>query len=437
MSIKQYYKKKNTIICFLFISLCTIFVFGSQRNTGGSLVIIGGGLNPDNQKIYNTFIQLGGGKENIRIAIIPAGSANPVKSGTSYIKDFARYGVPEAHIKLFPVAVKDDPSTKEVNESQWCQNGFKKELAEEIRRFNAVFFVGGDQERYRQTLKTADGKDSPLLTAIREIYKKGGVIGGTSAGAAMMSDPMICEGNPMEAILKTAVFNPDACPADGEGGVRLTTGLGFFKPGLVDQHAIKRGRMGRIIAALLHLEKFSLGMGIDEDTAAVYQEKSKTLEVIGRSGLLIVDTRNAETVSKKSQKGLNVKNIILHYLEDGDSYHIQNRQFTINNQRKKIEKGKEYYKTSPLNTAILGKDAVKEIITRGLVDNQQEQAAGIAFTLEENGRGQGVKMVFRKGQHTIGCWGKINGKETYTALYIYLDITPITIKVTEKNEKKD
>ncbi|NIM10855.1 MAG: cyanophycinase [Candidatus Aminicenantes bacterium] len=432
MSKKQHYKKKKTIVYLLFISLCTIFVWGSQRNPGGSLVIIGGALQPDNRDIYHTFIHLGGGKENIRIAIIPAASASPVKSGTSYIKDFARYGVPKAHIKLFPVAVKDDPSTKEVNESQWCQNGFKKELADEMRRFNAVFFVGGDQERYRQTLKTAEGKDAPLLTAIREIYKKGGVIGGASAGAAMMSDPMICEGNPTEAMLKKAVFNPGACPSQEEGGVRLTTGLGFFEPGLVDQHFLKRGRMGRLIAALLHLEKFSLGIGIDEDTAAVYHEKNKTIEVIGRSGILIVDTRNAKAVSTKNQAGLNVKNIILHYLEDGDSYHMQTREFTINNQRKKIEKGKEYYKTSPLNTDILGKDAVKEIITRGLVDNRQEQAVGIAFTLEENGRGQGVKMVFRKGQHTVGCWEKINGKETYTALYIYLDIVPVTIKVTEK-----
>ena len=433
MSKKQHNQKKRTL-CLVFIFLCTVIGWGSQRNTGGSLVIIGGALQPDNREIYHTFIQLGGGKENIRIAIIPAASASPVKSGTSYIKDFARYGVAENHIKLFPVAVKDDPSTKEVNESQWSQNGFKKELAEEMRRFNAVFFVGGDQERYRQTLKTADGKDAPLLTAIREIYKKGGVIGGASAGAAMMSDPMICEGNPMEAMLKKAVFNPGACPSEGEGGVRLTTGLGFFEPGLVDQHLLKRGRMGRLIAALLHLEEFSLGIGIDEDTAAVYREKSKTIEVTGRSGILIVDTRNAETVSKKNQTGLtglNVKNIILHYLEDGDSYHIQTRQFTINNQRKKIEIGKEYYKTSPLNTNILGKDAVKEIITGGLVDNRQEQAVGIAFTLEENGGGQGVKMVFRKGRHTAGSWAEINGKETYTALYIYLDIVPISIKITE------
>jgi cyanophycinase len=401
-------------------------------NPTGSLVIIGGGLKPDNQKIYNKFIELGGGKENIRIAVIPAASASPVESGNFYIREFARYDVPATHIKVFPVAVKDDPSTKEVNESEWSQNGFKKELAEEILHFNAVFFVGGDQERYRQTLKTADGKDAPLLTAIREIYGKGGVIGGTSAGAAMMSDPMICEGNPLEAMLKKAVYKAGACPSEGEGGVRLTTGLGFFEPGLVDQHFLKRGRMGRIIPALLHLEhvkSFSFGMGIDEDTAAIFHAKTNTIEVAGSSGILIVDIRNASF--PKSRKGFKGKNIILHYLEDGDLYHTQTGAFTIDNKRKKIEKGKEYYKTSSLNTDIFAKDSIKEIIAAGLVDNSRNHAAGIAFTLDSKGRGKGVKLVFRKEKDTVGYWGETEEEETYSALYIYLDIIPITVKITE------
>jgi cyanophycinase len=429
MSKKQYNNKKKTIVCLLAVSLGTIFAWGSQWNPGGSLVIIGGGLKPDNQKIYNTYIELGGGKENIRIAIIPAASAGPVESGNFYIREFARYGVPETHIKVFPVAVKDDPSTKEVNESEWSRNGFKKELAEEILGFNAVFFVGGDQERCHLTLKTADGKDAPLLTAIREIYRKGGVIGGTSAGAALMSDPMICEGNPTKAMLKKAVYKTDACPSEGEGGVRLTTGLGFFEPGLVDQHFLKRGRMGRIIPALLHLEKFSFGMGIDEDTAAIFHGKTNTIEVIGRSGILIVDIRNA--AFPKSRKGFKGTNIILHYLEDGDLYHTQTGAFTIDNKRKKIEKGKEYYKTSPLNTDIFAKDSIKEIITTGLVDNSQKLAAGLAFIPGPKGKGKGVKLVFKKGRDTAGYWGEIDEEETYSALYIYLDIIPITVKITE------
>jgi cyanophycinase len=421
--------------CLLSLFLLVPFLHSGQDTTkpGGSLVIIGGALQPENETVYQKFIDLGGGKDNIRIAIIPAASVNPVESGTSYIKDFQQYGVPDDHIKVFPVAVKDDPSTKEVNEAEWSKNAFKKELAEEMLNYTAVFFVGGDQARYLETLIDKEGNDSPLLTSIRQVYEKGGVIGGTSAGAAIMSDPMICGGNPLDAMIKGAVYQANACPT--EGGAFLTKGPGFFAFGLVDQHFLKRGRCGRLIAALLQLKNVSLGMGVDEDTAAVYYSKTKTIEVTGSSGILLVDTRNA--IPTHPQPGTKVQNIILHYLEEGDIYSIETGKFTIHPDRKKIETGKEYHKTYPLHTDIFGKDAITGIITAGLADNQQTESVGLAFTLEPDKKnnsynsGKGVKLVFKKDKHTAGYWARIKGKSTYSVLHVHLDIIPITVKITE------
>jgi hypothetical protein len=271
------------------------------------------------------------------------------------------------------------------------------------------------------------------LASIRQVYEKGGVIGGTSAGAAIMSDPMICGGNSLDAMIKGAVYQPDACPS--EGGVFLTKGLGFFAFGLVDQHFLKRGRCGRLIAALLHLKNVSLGMGVDEDTAAIYYSKTKTIEVMGSSAILLVDTRNA--IPTHPQPGTKVQNIILQYLEAGDIYFIETGKFTINPDRKKIETGKEYRKTYPLHTNIFGKDAIKEIITAGLADNQQTGSVGLAFTLDPekentlNSSGKGVKLVFKKGEPTAGYWARIKGKSTYSALHVHLDIIPITVKIIE------
>lgn len=402
-------------------------------------MIIGGALKADNADVYNTFIQLGGGKDRVRIAIIPAASGAPVKSGTSYIEDFEKYGVPAANIKLFPVAVKDDPSTKEVDESTWRGNGSDKELAKEMRDYTAVFFVGGDQERYLQTLVTTEGKDTPLLAAIRKVFARGGVLGGTSAGAAIMSDPMICGGAPIDAVLTQAVYKKDACPKDG--GVKLTKGLGFFTHGLTGQHFLKRGRMGRMIPALFYLKKAmpaaytGLAFGVDEDTALIYKSKGQTIEVAGRSGILVTDTRKAE--GKRHYFGLRAGNIILHYLEAGDVYHLETGAFSIDKNRKKIQKGKEYYKTSPLETDILGKDAVKRILTVGLADCLQSYAEGIAFFLPgEDAKmgvhtGRGVKMTFTKTGDTSGYWGKVSGRDTYSVLHVRLDFTPIKIKITE------
>jgi cyanophycinase len=416
---------KTILLFVIFYSGITLFAGTGAK---GSLVIIGGALNSDNHVIYSRFIELGNGKENIRIAIIPAASANPAESGRSCVRDFVRYGVPETHIKIFPLAVKDDPSTKEVNEAQWSKNGSNKELAEEIRQYNAVFLVGGDQARYRETLIDADGSDLSLLASIREIYQKGGVIGGTSAGAAILSDPMIISGNAVEAITGGVIFQKVPSDPEPKKKVRLTKGFGFFEDGIIDQHFIKRGRMGRLIPAVIYTQKKqkkSLGFGVDEGTAVVY--RNHIVEVIGSSGILIIDTSTAKI--KETRWGLKAENIVLHYLEAGDSFNLKTRECLINSRREKIKKGKEYYKTYPLDTNIFGKDAIKEILTAGLVDNCQTRAEGLSFTLDKDGSGIGMQFIFRKTDKTAGYFGEINGEESFSALDVALDFFPITILI--------
>ncbi len=429
----------KSIVILIVVTFLALALGRAQENLGGTLVIVGGGLQLDNQKVYQAFIESGGGKDSIRIAVIPAASAAPVQSGASCVQDFGHYGVPADRIKIFPVAVKDDESTKEVDESTWSKNGYDKKLAEEILGYSAVFFVGGDQARYLETLKDKDGNDTPLLASIRKIYTGGGVLGGSSAGAAIMSDPMICGGNSIDAQVSGAIYQAGACPPETMPGVLLTRGLGFLEAGLVDQHHIKRGRCGRLIAALLYRKDLfrGIGIGIDEDTAAVYRAKTKTVEVIGRSGVLIVDTR--EAVSEKFQPGAVFGDIILHYLEEGDIYQTETGTITIDPRRKKIEPGKEEYETSPLDTNIFGKDAIKEVIIAGLVDNRQKEAVGLGFRLEPagketaRGKGKGVKLVFRKSEQTVGYYAEIEGRDTYTALNVRLDIYPVFVEIRSES----
>ncbi|MCU0287684.1 MAG: hypothetical protein MUF15_14995, partial [Acidobacteria bacterium] len=151
-------KKIAILIVIIFVS--SAFLPGQHHR--GSLVIIGGGLNENNHAVYEKFIQLGGGKESIRIAIIPAATEAPAENGEFYIRDFARFGIPISHITVFPLAVKDDRTTKDVDESQWAKNGSSKQLAEKMKQYTAVFFVGGDQARYRETLIDDQGNDLPL-----------------------------------------------------------------------------------------------------------------------------------------------------------------------------------------------------------------------------------------------------------------------------------
>ncbi len=392
---------------------------------GGSLVIIGGALDPGNQAVYQSFIRLGGGKRAIHIAIIPAASATPVQTGQTYMKDFIRYGVSKRQIQIVPLALLDDPASKETDESQWAHNAWKQDVAESLTHVTAVFFVGGDKMRYRITLKDKEGNDSPLLTAIRDVYRRGGVIGGTSAGAAIMSDPMLIGGLSVSALGPRR--NEDGKQTSDSSPVPMKPGMGFFSHGLVDQHFIKRGRLGRLIAALLTLENVSLGFGIDEDTAILAQ--GDMLEVTGSSGVFMMDISQAK--HRLAEDGVFASGIRLHYLGNGDSYNTKTKAFSIHPARKPIEPGKEYYKESILTTDIFYRDAAFTLVTQGLIDNTANEATGIAFTLGAGGSGSGSKLVFRKDDRSRGYWGRTDGLETYSALNVILDICPIQITIKE------
>jgi cyanophycinase len=413
---------------FLTIWIVCSVLLAAQTGAKGSLVIMGGGIHSSLDRVYRRFIELGGGVQNIRLAIIPAASIEPVVSGRENAADFIRLGVPAEHVRVFPISVLDDPSTRDVDESQWVRNSFDETLAADMLDFTAVYFVGGDQIRYNQTLKKANGEDSPLLASIRKIYVEGGVIGGSSAGAAMMCDPMICDGYSMKALTAGAAFKPDSCPE--ARGVSLANGLGFFSSGLVDQHFLKRGRIGRLLIALYALRQFNLGMGIDEDTAAVCQ--GDTVEVLGSSGIVVVDVAAAKAAGDftwSTDGGFKARGIILHYLEEGDRFDLVARTPLSRPERQPIAKGKEANADYPMETNIFAPDAFRNMLVDGMAENQKGETSGIAFTLDNEGRGTGSQWTLRKTARTGAYYVSIQDHDTYSVTYVSLDVQPVSITV--------
>jgi cyanophycinase len=419
--------KKN---CLYFLSVLALAASALPGQPGGkgSLVIMGGGIHSSMERVYRRFIDLGGGVQNIRLAIIPAASIEPVVSGRENAADFVRLGVPAEHIRVFPISVLDDPSTRDEDESRWARNGFDETLAADMLGFTAVYFVGGDQIRYTQTLKRANGEDSPLLASIRKVYAEGGVIGGSSAGAAMMCDPMICDGYSMKALIAGAAFQPDSC-AEARG-VSLANGLGFFSGGLVDQHFLKRGRIGRALIALYAVPRFSLGMGIDEDTAVVCRGDS--LEVLGSSGIVVIDVAAAKaagTLTWSTDGGFRARGIILHYLEEGDRFDLAARVPLPRSERQPIVGGKEENADYPLETNLFAPDAFRNMLVDGLAENQKGETSGIAFTLDGKGRGSGSQWTLRKTERFAALYASIKDIDTYSVTYVSLDIQPVSIRV--------
>ena len=213
----------------------------------GPLVIVGGGKMTD--EIREAFITLAG-KEKAKIVVIPTASAtadNP-KNADSFLKSWQDLG-PQSVVLLHTRDRKqaDDP-------------GFVKPLAEAT----AVWFSGGLQTRivgaYRGTLVEKE---------LKKLHARGGVIGGTSAGAAVMSDLMI-EG--------------------GTDTARTGPGLGFLPGIVIDQHFVARNREERLRGVIAANPAY-VGIGIDEGTAIIVRRR--TIRVIGESSMTICVTAGA------------------------------------------------------------------------------------------------------------------------------------------------
>jgi len=222
----------------------------------GAVVLVGGGGMPD--AVRDEFVKLAGG-DKAKLVVIPTASASADKETDSFAEPWAKAG-------LAKVTVLHTRDRKKADDAE-----FVKPLSEAT----AVWFSGGDQTKIAEAyLGTAFEKE------LAAVLKRGGVVGGTSAGAAIMSRVMIAGGNPVPTI------------ATGFDGV----------PGaIVDQHFTQRMRQERLSAALAkHPDCF--GIGVDEATALVI--KGRSMKALGTNKVSLVlpaaNGRAARTVELKS-----------------------------------------------------------------------------------------------------------------------------------------
>lgn len=231
----------TTIFVFL------IFSFPDESN--GSLVIVGGGSVPAEAK--TKFIELAGGKQKAKIIVIPTASisADKPREHESSLKQWKELG--PASVELLHTRDRkqaDDPA-----------------FAKPIREATAVWFSGGDQNRLIEAYK-----GTLVEKELHKLLERGGVIGGTSAGAAVMSGLMIQGGR--------------------EADVKSGPGFDFLNGWVVDQHFTQRKRIGRL-RKVLSANPNLAGMGIDEGTAAVVRGKSLT--VVGAGTVTLIESKNS------------------------------------------------------------------------------------------------------------------------------------------------
>lgn len=254
----------------------------------GRLVVIGGGEDKeDDCEILKEFIRLARGAR-ARIVVMTVATDEPEELGKEYVAAFKRLGVDE--VKVVDVSSRED--TK-----------IEKSL-KLIGEATGIFFTGGDQLH----ITTLMG-GTKMHALLQERFEKGIVLGGTSAGAAMMSNSMFIRGQRDE----TPRF----------GGMEMGPGMDFITGAVIDTHFSQRGRMGRLLTAVAHYPQ-DIGLGIDENTAMIVE--GSEFVVIGEGAVTVVDAG-----------GITYTN--LPYLADGDALALYNVKLHVLPARHRFDLG--------------------------------------------------------------------------------------------------
>jgi cyanophycinase len=253
------------------------------------LIIIGGHEDKEGDKIILKAVadRIAGG----RLVLATVASHSPEGYFEAYRKAFADLGLHD----LVELYVEDRAETHDADKLSLLDGAA------------GVFFSGGDQLRISSQIG-----DTPIEQRIREIWRGGGLLAGTSAGASVMSDTMMVRGTSAET--------------HRLGDLQLAPGLGLVRDTIIDQHFAERGRIGRLLGAVAQSPRV-LGVGIDEDTAIILE--GEHFQVIGSGAVYVVDAEGvtASNIAEgRDQAALSMFDVRVHVLASGDGMNLRTRR---------------------------------------------------------------------------------------------------------------
>lgn len=255
----------------------------------GVLMPIGGAEDKlDDKIILSAFAQIAGGK-SARIVVVPTASSIEA-AGLRYKALFLGMGVESAEVVY--IANRDDA------------NGHAP--LNLVQDATGIFLTGGNQMRLSAIIG-----GTRFEQLVRQRHMEGAVVAGTSAGASILSAHMVAYGA------------SGATPK--QRMAQLVAGFGLISNVIIDQHFRQRDRIGRLLA-LVASNPGLLGVGIDEDTAAMIDDAG-VLEVIGRHGVTIVDGSEmySDIFQVKGHGEITVSNAKLHVLTPGRRFDMNTR----------------------------------------------------------------------------------------------------------------
>jgi cyanophycinase len=184
---------------------------------------------------------------------------------------------------------------------------FDDRKLDSLSRSRIIFIGGGDQALMMQRIKGSRVKE-----IIRTAFLNGATIGGTSAGAAIMSEMMIT-GNQ----LLDTVYSP-TFPVLRQSNLELKEGLGLLDSTIIDMHFIARSRYNRLFSAVIEHPGYQC-VGIDEATAIIVRNDSA--EVKGESEVFVIET--PDDITKGNQYLMGAKDIDVSVYLPGERFQIK------------------------------------------------------------------------------------------------------------------
>ena len=257
----------------------------------GHLLIIGGAEDKLRQRqILARFVALAGGSE-ARVVVISTASSLGDEATELYLSLFRQMGI--ADVRGMRPLVREDANDER--------------LVSALEDASAIFMTGGNQLRLSSVIG-----GTLLGRTMIERHRRGAIVAGTSAGASAIASHMVAFG--------TSGATPK------QRMTQMSAGLGLLPGVLIDQHFEQRNRFGRLLA-LVAQSPALLGLGIDEDTAALVSPNG-ILEVLGKGSVTILDPAHIQTdaYEVKRHRPIMVSGVMLHSLPSGYRFDLKKRK---------------------------------------------------------------------------------------------------------------
>lgn len=253
----------------------------------GKLFIIGGGDRPPS--IMQALVNTSGLSPNDYVVVLPMSSASPDRAYEYFKTDLEPF--------CRNTIVNFNFTPERVNDQNWLDS---------LQKAKLIFITGGDQDRFMKAVQ-----NTAVYQAIHRAYENGATIGGTSAGAAVMSEHMIT-GHELQDTVYRSTFNKLR-----DNNIEFKQGLGLLTTAIIDQHFIVRSRYNRLLSALARFPALTC-IGIDEETAIIVDGSVAT--VTGERQVVIM--KKPEEIKAIDTGLIKVKEMQFSIFTSGDSFQL-------------------------------------------------------------------------------------------------------------------